>query len=114
MPRSLPAAIDDRAFAGTRNPATRKPKSLAEGMGIRTTISNASSCVALWQQPGEGEYRVRRTDRYIRLGDNLLLGRFGPPTLPQPHSWASAVVVNEFDAGSFQSAANSQVIGRRH
>jgi hypothetical protein len=48
------------------------------------------------------------------ISEHLLLGRFGPPTLPQTHSRASAVLVNEFDAGSFQSAANSQVIGCRH
>jgi hypothetical protein len=71
------------AFAGTRNPATRNRPTIQVScgrcyprMGIRTTISNASSCVALWQQPGGGEYRIRRTDRYIRLSDNYFLGYF--------------------------------------
>jgi len=51
-PRSLPAAIDDRGIRRHAESGDPQSKSLAEGMVIRTTISNASSCVALWQQPG--------------------------------------------------------------
>jgi hypothetical protein len=51
---------------------------------------------------------------YIRLSDKLLLGRFGPSTLSETHSWAAAVLVNEFDAANFQSAANGQVVRRSH
>src|SRR5262249_20184700 len=53
-PRSLPAAIDDRGIRRHAESGDPQSKSLAEGMVIRTTISNASSCVALWQQPREG------------------------------------------------------------
>jgi hypothetical protein len=34
--------------------------------------------------------------------------------LPQPDAWAAAVFVDEFDAHSFQGAANSTVVGNRH
>ena len=51
---SLPAAIDDGGIRRHAESGDPQSKSLAEGMVIRTTISNASSCVALWQQAGEG------------------------------------------------------------
>jgi hypothetical protein len=62
-----------------------------------------------------GDYRIRGNTNaasYIRLSDRLLLGRFEPPTLPQTHSRPSAVFVDELDTGSFQSAANGQVVRR--
>ena len=34
--------------------------------------------------------------------------------LPQAHPGPTAIAINEFDAGSFQSAANGQVVGGRH
>jgi hypothetical protein len=35
-----------------------------------------------------------------------LFGRFWPLTFAQPHSRAAAVLVDEFDAGGFQRAAD--------
>ena len=80
-PRSPPAAIDDRAFAGTRNPATRNPSLLRKEWSLGPQF-RMHRPVWRFGNSRAKEYRVRRTDRYIRLSDNLLLGRFGPPTLP--------------------------------
>src|SRR5262249_46600787 len=50
-PRTLPAALAHRAFAGAWNRASRDPPPWGEGycprMGIRTAIPNASLCGAL-------------------------------------------------------------------
>jgi len=43
-----------------------------------------------------------------------LVFRFLSLMLSQAHAWAAPVIVNEFDAGSFQCAANSHVIGGSH
>ena len=84
-PRSLPAAIDDRGIRRHAESGDPQSKSLAEG-AIREWHSDHNfECIVLCgalATAGAKEYRVRRTDRYIRLSDNLLLGRFGPPTLP--------------------------------
>jgi hypothetical protein len=34
--------------------------------------------------------------------------------VPQAHPGPATILVDEFDAGSFQSAANRQVVGRGH
>jgi hypothetical protein len=34
--------------------------------------------------------------------------------LPQAHPGPTAIPIDEFDAGSFQSTANGQVVGNRH
>ena len=58
-------------------------KSLAGGrcprMGMRTPILNASLCGAL---ATVGRGRSGKQIRYLRLSGNLLLGCFGPPTMP--------------------------------
>jgi hypothetical protein len=78
-------------------------------MGVATAISNASLCGALATagRPGTSGF-AEETARcwHIRLSDKLSLGRFGAPTVPQTHSRASAVFVDELDAGGFQGAAN--------
>jgi len=69
------------AFAGTRNPATRNPSLLRKEWSFGPQF-RMHRPVWRFGNSRAKEYRVRRTDRYIRLSDNLLLGRFGPPTLP--------------------------------
>jgi hypothetical protein len=86
-------------------------------MGMAAAISNASP---VWRFGNSREAEdigfAEQTNRccYIRLSDKLLLGRFGQSTLSETHSWAAAVLVNEFDAANFQSPANGQVIRRSH
>src|SRR5260370_19893628 len=43
-----------------------------------------------------------------------MLGFFWSLTLSQAHPGPAAILIDEFDAGSFQSAANRQVVGCRH
>jgi hypothetical protein len=45
---------------------------------------------------------------------SLLLDRFCPSALPQPHSRPTAIVIDELDAGRFQRTANGQIIRRRY
>jgi hypothetical protein len=85
-PRSLLATMADRALAGAWNPAEPRFSPSREG-AIRewacgTAILNASLCgdLATAGRRLSGEQTDRHS--YIRLSDNLLLGRFGPPTLP--------------------------------
>jgi hypothetical protein len=73
-PRTLPAALAHRAFAGAWNRASRDPpggRGYCPRMGIRTAISNASLCGAL-ATAGRG-----------RSGKQLL-----SPTQRQFTSWA--------------------------
>ena len=35
-------------------------------------------------------------------------------TIAQSHTWAAAILVDEFDAGQLQGAPNRQVVSRRH
>ena len=46
-PRSLPAAVADRAFVGAWNSRAANPKSLAVAISLRTAISNAFLCGGL-------------------------------------------------------------------
>jgi hypothetical protein len=69
------------AFASTQNPATRNPSLLRKEWSFGPQF-RMHRPVWRFGNSRAKEYRVRRTDRYIRLSDNLLLGRFGPPTLP--------------------------------
>ena len=95
-PRSPPAAIDDRAFAGTRNPATRNP-SLLRKVLIREWHSVLCGALAT---------AVRRR---IADSQNRPIGALGRrrcrKRTPGPPPF------NEFDAGSFQRAPNRQVVG---
>jgi hypothetical protein len=38
----------------------------------------------------------------IQQADGALFGLFWPLTVAQAHSWATTVLVDEFDAGGFQ------------
>jgi hypothetical protein len=48
------------------------------------------------------------------LGDNLLLGHFLQPILPQTHSRPSAILIDEFNAPCLQCAANRQFVDGCH
>ena len=73
-------------------------------------ILNAIQCggLATWQASA-GAWLLGPADRTI-----LLPSYFWPPTLPKTYSRASAVLFDELDAGSFQSTAHGQIVGRGH
>jgi hypothetical protein len=85
-PRSLPAAIDDWGIRRQAESGDPQSKSLAEG-AIREWAFGPQFRMhpPVWRFGNSRAKETRgfaeQTD-YIRLSDNLLLGRFGPPTLP--------------------------------
>jgi hypothetical protein len=86
-PRSLPAAIDDRRIRRHAESGDPQSKSLAEG-AIREWAFGPQFRMQspVWRfgnsRAKETSGFAELTDTSIRLSDNLLLGRFGPPTLP--------------------------------
>jgi hypothetical protein len=78
-PRSPLAAAADRAFVGAWNSRAAIPNPSRLRIGMRIAISNAFLCGGL-ATAGRGQ-RIAAS-REQTVSDNLLLGRFGPPTLP--------------------------------
>jgi hypothetical protein len=57
--------------------------------------------VALWQHDERLKEGIR-----MSVSKSPLRHFFLPPSVPQTHPRASAIFINEFDAGGFQSATN--------